>query len=130
MSQANIDTLREGYRLFNRGEFDEAAALWHPDIEFFPPGDQPPYKGARELRAWMEPDAFDEQLIEPLSFTVSGDTILVEQDVKARGAGSGIELETRSWNVWTFDDDGLIVRVQTFLEHEKADALEAAGLEE
>jgi hypothetical protein len=78
----------------------------------------------------MEPDAFDRQVIEPLEFIDSGDKVLVKQHVKSRGAGSGIELEGRSWSVWTVNDDGLATRVEGFLERDEAQAREAAGLGE
>jgi ketosteroid isomerase-like protein len=130
MSQENIDKLRRGYESFNRGEFDAAVALMHRDVEFFPQGDQAPYRGAEKLRAWMEPDAFEMQLFEPRAFTVAGNKVLVEQHTKARGAGSGIEYEAGSWVVWTFDEEGLVIRMEGFLEHEKAKALGAAGLSE
>ena len=130
MSQENVGKLRRGYDAFNRGDFDAAVAFFHPDVEFFPPGDQAPYRGADELRAWMEPDAFEKQVIEPLEVTVAGNKLLVEMDVHARGAGSGIELDMRMWNVWTFDEGGLATRVETFLEHEETKAREAAGLPE
>ena len=47
MSQANVDKLRRGYEAFNRGEYDAALAFCHPEIEFFPPGDQPPIEVPR-----------------------------------------------------------------------------------
>ena len=130
VSDGKIETLRRAYESFNRGQFDAVLAFFDPDVEFFPPGDQPPYRGAEELRAWMEPDAFEMQTLEPLEFTVAGNKVLVEQHVKARGAGSGIELDVRSWNVWTFDEHDVIVRVETYLEREEADARQAAGLSE
>ena len=130
MSQEYIDKLRRAYESFNRGEFDAAMAVAHADVEFFPPGDQAPFRGAEKLRAWMEPDAFESQVFEPLELTAAGNKILVNQYTKARGAGSGIELELRTWTVWTFDDEGLVTRVENFLEHDKAKALEAAGLSE
>ena len=54
----------------------------------------------------MEPDAFETQVVEPREYTVAGNKVLVEQDIKVRGAGSGIELEIHSWNVWSFDEEG------------------------
>ena len=77
----------------------------------------------------MEPDAFfDRQVIEPLEVIESGNKVLVEQLVKSRGASSGIELEGRSWSVWTFNEDGLATRVEGFMERDEAQAREAAGL--
>jgi ketosteroid isomerase-like protein len=130
MSQENVEKLRQAYEAFSRGDFDEALTFAHPDIEFFPPGNAAPYRGIENFRAWMEPDAFDRQVVEPLEFIDEGNKVLVKQHVKSRGAGSGIELEGRSWSVWTVNEDGLATRVEGFLEHDEAKAREAAGLSE
>jgi hypothetical protein len=78
----------------------------------------------------MEPDAFEEQRIEPLDFRVEGNKVLVRQHTQARGVGSGINLDLELWTVWTFDDDLLATRVETYLPHQESEALEAAGLRE
>ena len=91
-------------------------------------GGQSALNGAEAFRAWMEPSAFEEQEIEPLEFTVAGNKVLIRQRSRNRGAGSGIEIEIDSWSVWTLDDDGLAIRVETFLGHQEAEAREAAGL--
>ena len=46
-------------------------------------------------------------------------------DQRAKGKGSGIEVEIRSHNVYTFRD-GNVSRLQLFIEREPA--MEAAGL--
>ena len=92
---AMIDALRRTYEAFNRGDFDAAVEMAHPEIEFVPAGGQASLRGAEALRAWMEPDAFEEQRIEPLDFRVEGNKVLVRQHAQARGAGSGIELDHR-----------------------------------
>jgi ketosteroid isomerase-like protein len=125
---AMIDALRRAHEAFNRGDFDAAVQLAHPEIEFVPPGGQASLRGAEALRAWMEPDAFEEQRIEPLDFRVEGRKVLVRQHAQARGTGSGIELDMENWTVWTFDDDLLVTRMESFLPHEESEALEAAGL--
>jgi hypothetical protein len=53
--------------------------------------------------------------------------VLVRIHVRARGAGSGIEIAAGGWNVWTLSDDGLMTRVEVFSGHQEAEALEAAG---
>ena len=78
----------------------------------------------------MEPDAFEEQRIEPLDFRVEGNKVLARQHTQARGVGSGINLDQEIWTVWTFDDDLLVTRMESFLPHEESEALEAAGLRE
>jgi len=127
---AMIDALRRSHEAFNRGDFDAAVESAHPEIEFIPPGGQAPLRGAAALRAWMEPDAFEEQRIEPLDFRVEGNKVLVRQRIQARGAGSGINLDLENWTVWTFDGDLLVTRAETYLPHEESEALEAAGLSE
>jgi ketosteroid isomerase-like protein len=133
MSEAepeNVARLRRAYEAFSRADFDAAIELGvHPDVEYVPPGGQMPIRGIERFRAWMEPDAFESQVIEPRDFRVSGNKILVFQHTKIRGAGSGIEVELESWTVWTFDDAGLVTRVEVFLPGEQAEALEAAGLD-
>ena len=79
------------------------------------------------MRRWMEPDAFQEQVVKTFEPVVVTDrTILGRQLVMARGAASGIELDVITWSVWTFDEDGLITRIELYLEHEEERALEAA----
>ena len=65
MSQENVEVVRRWLEAISGGseDFDRALALVHPDIVFVPPGDQAPYRGAESLRRWMEPDAFQEQVV-------------------------------------------------------------------
>jgi ketosteroid isomerase-like protein len=126
--QEMISSLRRAYEAFSRADFDTAIEIAHPEIEFVPPGGQSPLRGADALRAWMEPDAIEEQRIEPREFRIKGNKVLVRQHTWGRGAGSGIELEVDMWAVWTLNDDGLVTRAEAFLLHQEAEALEAAGL--
>jgi ketosteroid isomerase-like protein len=127
---AMIDALRRVYEAFNRGDFDAAVAIAHPEIEVVPVGGQASLRGAEALRAWMEPDAFEEQRIEPLDFRVEGKKVLVRQHTQARGAGSGIHLDQEVWTVFTFDDGLLVTRMASYLPHQESEALQAAGLSE
>jgi ketosteroid isomerase-like protein len=128
--QEIITGLRRAYEAFSQGDFDTAIEIAHPEIEMVPPGGQSPLRGADAMRAWMEPDALEDQRIEPREFRTNGNRILVRQNTRARGAESGIELDVDTWVVWTFDDDGLVRRAESFLIHQEAEALEAAGLQE
>ena len=62
--------------------------------------------------------------------TVAGpdERILARHHITARGRYSGIELDVVSWSVWTFDQDGLIRRIEIYLERDGDRAREAAGL--
>jgi len=95
-----------------------------------PVGGQASLRGAAAVRAWMEPDAFEEQRIEPLDFRVEGNKVLVRQHTQARGVGSGINLDLELWTVWRFDDDLLVTRVETYLPHQETEAFEATRLRE
>lgn len=123
-----IQRLHAGYDAFNRGDFDSAAALFHPDAEFIPVGGQAPIRGADQIRAWMEPSAFERQVIELREIVVNGDKALLLLHSEIRGAGSGIEMEVDAWNVMTRNSDGLITRMETFVLHDEAEARAAAGL--
>jgi ketosteroid isomerase-like protein len=131
MSQENVEVVRRWLEAISGSseDFDRALALVHRDIVFVPPGNQAPYRGAESLRRWMEPDAFQEQVVKEFEAVVVTDrTILGRQLVAARGTASGIELDVITWSVWTFDEDGLITRIELYLDHEEDNAREAAGL--
>jgi ketosteroid isomerase-like protein len=120
-----IETLHRGYDAFNRGDFDAAAELIHPDVVFIRPGGQPPLRGGEAFRGWMEPDAFESQTSEPRQVEVAGQKALVHQHTVARGAGSGLEMGIDSWAVWTFDESRRVIRVEAFLGHEEDEARRA-----
>ena len=126
MSEANVETIRAFYDAYNRRDFDAMPAA-HPDFELVPSGDQSPIKGRARVRTWMEPDAFESQVIEPLELRAIGRKVLVRGRTKIHVAGSGIEADFLFWSVWTFDEAGLATRVEN---HQEAEALEAAGLSE
>src|SRR5262245_61096059 len=107
-------TIAAFYEAFNAGDFDAAAALAHPEIEFDRVGGMSPLSGSAAIRQWMEPDAFEWQHLEPIEMTVAGDKVLIHQRLTARGAGSGIEMEVTSWAVVTFGEDGLATRIEGF----------------
>jgi ketosteroid isomerase-like protein len=130
MSQQNVETIRAITDAYNRGDFDTVREIGDPDFVLVPPGGQPPIEGADGVRAWMEPDAFESQVVDLLDLRVAGNKVLVRTRSKIRGAGSGIELEFLGWAVWTFNEAGRPIRLEVYLDHEKAQALKAAGLEE
>lgn len=112
----------------NRGDFDSATAFMHPDVEFIPPGGQAPLRGVAQVRAWMQPSAFEEQRTEVIDVTVSGSKALVHSKISARGAASGIDMEIDAWTVFTGTDDLFVTRIEAFLPHEEAVARRAAAV--
>jgi ketosteroid isomerase-like protein len=59
-----INSLRRCYEAFSRGDFDEAMEIAHPEVEFVSAGRQSSLRGADAVRAWMEPDALEDQKVE------------------------------------------------------------------
>src|SRR5262249_29039097 len=105
-----VERLRGANAALNRGDFDTAIQLAHPEIVMVRPGGLPELRGADAVRAWMEPDAFDSQERELQGYEAHGNRLLTFQRTKARGAGSGIEMEIDSIVLWTFDDEGMVRR--------------------
>jgi len=131
MSQLNVETvegLQRGFDAYNRGDFDTAVENFHPEAELAPAGSQPMIRGIGAIRAWMEPDAFESQVVEPLEFRVAGNKVLVRHRTKIHGAGSGIEAEFVNWSVWTYNKTGLVTRFEIYLPNQEEEAHEAAGL--
>ncbi len=122
-----IERLRQGYDAFNRGDYEAATRWLHPNVVYVSPGGISELSGAEAMRAWMEPDAFESQVSKPLEIEVAGNRALIRQSTRARGAGSGIEMEGDSWAVWSFDDDGRVTRMETYLETEEAAARRSFG---
>ncbi len=122
------EQVRAGYDAFNRGDFDDAVSYYHPEVELHRPGGLAPLVGAEALRAWMEPDAFASQRIEPLSVEVGDGKVLIRQRMRAVAAGSGIEMENDTWCVMSHDEDLLVTRIETFMLYEEDAARAAAGL--
>jgi ketosteroid isomerase-like protein len=129
MSGENVNRLRQAYEAFNRGDFDIAIEIVHPEFEFVRAGGQSRVRGAEAFRAWMEPDALEDARVEPLEFRTNGSKILVRARTRARGAASGMELDNETWAVWTMDGNGFATRLEGFLAHQRDEALEAAGIE-
>jgi ketosteroid isomerase-like protein len=121
-----IERLRRGYDAFNSGDYDAATEWVHPDVVLvsLSPG-RTEHRGAEALRAWMEPDAFESQVSEPEVIEIARNRALIRQRTRARGAGSGIEMEIGSWAVWTFDEEGRVTRMESYLDHEEDEARRA-----
>ena len=116
---------RRTYERFNRGDLDAAVEVADPSIVLVRVGDQGVVRGSEAVRAWMEPDAFESQAFDPLEFRVAGERVLIRGRVSTRGAGSGIEMELEAWTLWTFNEDGKVVRIENFLSHEEEAAVSA-----
>ena len=115
----DLELLAHGYTLYNAHDYDELAKLFAPDIVIQRDGGQPPLHGRDAVRSFMEPDAFEYQYLEPQELSRVGDRVLVRVWIRAKGAGSEIELEMTGWHVWTLGD-GVVTRLVATFDEEKA----------
>jgi ketosteroid isomerase-like protein len=120
-----IEGLRRQTEALNRGDFDAAMELADADIVLVRAGGLPELRGTEAVRAWLEPDAFESQVYELLGFEFHENRVLTRSLTKARGAGSGIEMEIEALSVWTFSDAGKVTRMETFLTSEVDEARRA-----
>jgi ketosteroid isomerase-like protein len=120
-----IEALQRQNDALNRGDFDAAIELADPEIVLVRAGGLPELRGTEAVRAWLEPDAFESQKYELLSFEAHENRMLTRSLTKARGAGSGIEMEIEALSVWTFSDTGKVTRMETFLTSEEDEARRA-----
>ena len=132
MSEENVETVRAINDAYNRGDFDAVREKAEPEFVLIPAGAQPPIKGADKVREWME----DYRRLRVPGSRTSGASRGRKQGsgsgtlAEFRGAGSGIEIEVLAWVVWTFNEAGRTIKLEIYLDHEKADAFKAAGLSE
>ena len=77
--------------------------------------------------AWLAGKAWNEYEVTHEEFVDAGDRVVVTLHLRARGRGSGVEIDARFFDVYTIRD-GEIVRMDEFTE--RSAALEAAGLRE
>jgi ketosteroid isomerase-like protein len=125
-----LEAARRAYRAYLRGEVGLESEAVDPEIQWEPPGHsltageyRGPSAAEREVRAWREP--FEDFSWEPKEVILGEDRFIVVGDMRARGRGSGAEVEAEELHVWALRE-GRIVRMQMF--HDRAEALLAAGI--
>ena len=113
MSQENAEIMRMAYAALEKQGVEEMLAFTHPDFEMTTPA--------------SFGDAMEGVYLDGLEFIPAGDKVMAVKSLRARGRSTGIEAEQRAFLVWTLRD-GLVIGLEAFPE--RAEALEAAGLEE
>ena len=130
MSQENVEIVRRafGYEIYGLGDRAEAEAIFDPDFVMNPTEEGPSY-GLDAIRDNFErwAGAWEDLQVTGEEFLDAGDRVLVTEHHSGRGRGSGIEVDTRLYSVYTVRD-GKVVRADEYTE--RAEALAAAGLSE
>ena len=122
--------LRTGVDAFNAGDHDGVVDLLADDVEWkrvdgLPDAESGWLHGKEAVRKFLEPEVFDISRIEPLEVVEGDDTVLIHAIFPARGAGSGIEMQTETYLVYRLRD-GLAWRVENW--HDRESAERSSGL--
>ena len=127
MSQENVDAVRGLFTAFDRQDWEAALGLLDPAVEWSPTeGTFHGHEGViSSLAEWIEP--WEEHQVEAEEFTEAGDQVLAVVHLTGRGAGSGMEVDQRFFQIYTVRS-GKITRMVEFVTRDEA--LEAAGLRE
>jgi ketosteroid isomerase-like protein len=132
MSQ-NVELLRLAVDATNRRDLATLDAIWSEEGEFhstFAASEGRVFRGRQGLRDYFDTlgEVFDDMHVEIEEISEAGeDRLLVVSRVTGRGKGSGVKVEQRNGQVWTFVH-GKIARIDSYMN--RAEALEAAGLSE
>ena len=128
MSQENVKVVREAWDAYSGGDYDRIAGFHDPHIVVVTLEDGAVYGNDAVLanyerwdEAWEEAETTLEEVIG------HGDRVFVAARFHARGRASGVEVETRLYEVYTVRD-GKVLRIDEYATRDEA--LEAAGLEE
>ena len=128
MSKENVEGVRRAFDAYLGGDIEEALASLDPEI-VFEPAHEGPVRGRDAVRAslerWQAPWAGHELIFEEA--IDAGDYVIQPILFRGRERGSGIEVESRFYEVFTIQD-GRAVRWQEFSD--RSEALESAGLSE
>ena len=126
MSEENVEIAQRFLEACASGNLDGALAHADPKI-VWNPTQEGQAEGITAVRATMErwEDSFEDLEVTYEETIDVGDRVLVKTQVSGRGRGSGVEVNTRSYMLWTLQGNK-VVRMDEFTE--RADALEAAGL--
>jgi ketosteroid isomerase-like protein len=133
MSQENVDVVRALLEAFNKGDVDAMLGLATDDVDVRPPShllDGIVFRGYAGTRAWMERAAETWRELEVVSAQLlgtAGEHVVMAQDVRSTGHGSGVPVEHRYIYAYTLRDGKVAAAIAYPGE---AEALEAVGLRE
>ena len=101
--------IRLGYDAWNRGDWRAMEQLLTPDFVVDATDrvlNPATYSGSAGFRRMADEmfEIWESWLIEPAEFIERAGEVFVEHVIKARGKGSGVQLERTYWSVWTIRD--------------------------
>jgi ketosteroid isomerase-like protein len=134
MSRDDVETLRQGYEAFARGDVEAVLERLDRDVDWRPAiapilGVET-VRGRDAVRDFLTRDlfdGFDEFRAEPLAYEDLGDAVLVTVRYVGRGESSGLEIDQTFSTLYRLRD-GKTVSMRDYST--RSEAVEAAGLSE
>ena len=129
--QEDVELVRRIVEALNRGDVDGMLASMHPDFEWRPLETSPiarVYRGHEQVRHYIEDglSTFESVRLELDDPAEVGDRVVATIRGRARGRGSGLELDNRFCQVWTVRD-GMAVAMEEHATREQAQAALGGG---
>jgi ketosteroid isomerase-like protein len=133
MSQENVEIVRRLFESFNSEDIERIVEFMHPDLEVeiaaAVSAEPDTYRGPDGIRRYFDSfqEVMDEIRFEPERLWESGESVVVDLLLTARGRQTSIPVEQRTTGIWTIRD-GRVVAVRVY--GSRAEAFAAAGLRE
>ena len=113
MPEPGPELVREIIDALNRADVEGILARLHPDFEWRALEGSPvggTYTGSDEVRRYVEDwlSTFADVRVQVDEMTQVGDAVLVVVHVRARGRGSGIEVDNLFCQLWRLGDDSAV----------------------
>ena len=122
-----METVRQGYEAFNRGDVEWMVAQLDPEIVWEEAAEVPgssSYRGIGEVRGYLESFAqqWEEIRFEPERILDAEEQIVALVRLVARGRASGAQVDARLAHLYELrEGSGMsVLRVRTFFDREKA----------
>ena len=123
-TSADVQRVESSYDALNRGDIDGTVAVLHDDASWVEHSDLPEagtYEGVATIRSFLELyleswEEFHQEIEETI---VRGPCVLLFIHLRARGKGSGIEVDSRYAHMWRLGD-GEGTRVDAYYDRDQA----------
>ena len=132
MSHDNVEVVRGIYAEWGKGNFRAGTDLFDSDVVLviraeFP--DAGAYVGPDEIRGYMRQflSSWTDAVIEAEDIFGADDRVAVAVHQQAIGSGSGLSVDMRYWQVWTFRGSA-VTRIESIKT--RSEVLDAVGLSE